>query len=291
MLDAINIILDLAGLLLWLNWRSVRLDPLTRLTPATLAGTVRRAEPMRFKRWHFVASLAGLLLVRAFFYEHLGPAANWTPRLNLVLIMPAFPLVNQGHAFFLSALLFSLLSFLRVLFIFYFWLLVIAMLNRRETNPDPLQKLLALHLGRAARWPLAVQLLLPVVVAAALWMLFHPLLKLVGVTTAVRSNGVLAAQGAVLGVAAYLSLKFLLPAILAVHVIISYVYLGTNAAWDFVNTTSRNILAPFKRMPLRFGRVDIAAIIGIVFIVLLLHVLPGYILAKLNASDRTIWPR
>ncbi len=43
----IDFILNLAGLLLWLNWRSVRLDPLGKRTPATLIGTLRRAEPQR----------------------------------------------------------------------------------------------------------------------------------------------------------------------------------------------------------------------------------------------------
>ena len=62
-----------------------------------------------------------LLIIRAWFYEHIGPAANWTPKLNLTVVMLAFPLVTQGHVFFLSALLFSVLSFLRVLIVFYFF--------------------------------------------------------------------------------------------------------------------------------------------------------------------------
>ena len=60
----IDFILNLAGMLLWLNWRSIRFDPLARTTPATLAGTLRRAEPPRMKRWHFLAALAALLLLR-----------------------------------------------------------------------------------------------------------------------------------------------------------------------------------------------------------------------------------
>src|ERR1041384_6525596 len=137
MFDAIDFILNIAGLLLWLNWRSTRLDPFNRGIPATLAGTVRRAEPMRLKRWHFLAALAGLLFIRAFFYENIGPTVNWTPKLNLVVVTPAFPLVIRGHGFFLSALLFSVASFFRLLVTFYLWLLAIAILNRHETSPDP----------------------------------------------------------------------------------------------------------------------------------------------------------
>src|SRR6185437_2087911 len=98
MFDAIDFILNVAGLLIWLNWRSARLDPFNRGIPATLAGTVRRAEPMRFKRWHFLAALAGLLFIRAFFYGQIGGAAHdWTPKLNFIVVTPAFPLVIRGH--------------------------------------------------------------------------------------------------------------------------------------------------------------------------------------------------
>jgi len=291
MFDAIDFILNVAGLLLWLNWRSVRLDPFNRGIPATLAGTVRRAEPMRLQRWHFLAALAALLIIRAYFYEHIGSAVNWTPRLNLTVVTPAFPLVIRGRVFFLSALLFSVTSFLRLLVVFYFWLLAIAVFNRHETNPDPLQKLLLLQLGRIARWPLLIQLLIPVVITTALWMLFHQPLVYIGVTTRVHSNAVLLGQGAVLSLILYLSLKFLLLAFLIAHLIITYVYLGTNPVWDFINTTSRNLLAPLSWLPLRFGRIDLAPVVGIILVAVLLFVLPNYILHLLDRRDLTIWPQ
>ena len=39
----IDFILNLAGLLLWLNWRAAKADPLGKPAPATLIGTLRRA--------------------------------------------------------------------------------------------------------------------------------------------------------------------------------------------------------------------------------------------------------
>ena len=59
----IDFILNLAGVLLWLSWRSMGMDPLTRTTPATLVGTLRRAEPRRLKGWQFPVGLAALLLL------------------------------------------------------------------------------------------------------------------------------------------------------------------------------------------------------------------------------------
>jgi uncharacterized protein YggT (Ycf19 family) len=289
MFDAIDFILNVAGVLLWLNWRSVRLDPFNRGVPATLAGTVRRAEPMRLKRWHFLAALGILLFVRALLYRAIGPAVNWTPRINLVLVHLAFPIV-RGHSF-LSILSFSILSFLQLLIVFYLWLLIIAIANRRESNPDPLLKLITVQLGRLARWPLLVQLLTPVLVVAGVWMAFHPLLVYIGVTPHVRSNGVLFAQGCTVSLILYWTLKYLLAALVAVHLIITYVYLGANPVWEFINTTSKNLLSPLRKLPLRFGRLDLAPILGIIFVVLLLYVLPNWILHELDKSGRTLWPQ
>jgi len=285
MFDAIDFILNVAGLLLWLNWRSVRLDPFARGIPATLAGTVRRAEPMRLKRWHFLAALGILLFVRALLYKAIGPAVNWTPRIDLVLIHLAFPII-RGHSF-LSILSFSLLSFFQLLIVFYFWLLIIAIANHRESSPDPLQKLVTVQLGRLARWPLTVQLLAPVLVVAGLWMAFHPLLLYIGVTPHVRSNGILFAQGCAVSLILFWTVKYLLIALLTMHLVITYVYLGANPVWEFINTTAKNLLSPLRKLPLRFGRVDLAPLLGIILVVLVLYVLPH----ALDQAGRTIWPQ
>ena len=71
----IDVILNLAGVLLWLSWRSLRSDPLVTTSPATLVGTLRRAEPQRLKGWQLLAGLAVLLLLRALLYRQIGPAA------------------------------------------------------------------------------------------------------------------------------------------------------------------------------------------------------------------------
>lgn len=289
MFDAIDFILNVAGVLLWLNWRSVRLDPFNRGVPATLAGTVRRAEPMRLKRWHFLAALGILLFIRALLYRAIGPAVGWTPRIDLVLVHLAFPII-RGHSF-LSILTFSALSFLQLLLVFYLWLLIMAIANRREGNPDALQKLVTVQLGNLARWPLSVQLAVPVLIVAALWMAFHPLLVYIGVTPHVRSNGILLAQGCAAGLILYWTVKYLLLALLTVHFIINYVYLGANPVWEFINTTSKNLLSPLRKLPLQLGRIDLAPILGIILIVLLLYILPNWILHELDKSGRTLWPQ
>ena len=87
----IDFILNLAGILLWLSWRSVRSDPLVKTRPATLVGTLRRAGPRRLKGWQLLVGLVALLLLRAVLYQQIGPEADWTPKLDLFFIVLAFP--------------------------------------------------------------------------------------------------------------------------------------------------------------------------------------------------------
>ena len=281
-----DFILNLAGVLIWLNWRSIGFDPLVKTMPATLVGTLRRAEPRRGKGWQFLAGLAALLLLRALLYRQIGPEAGWTPKLNLYFVVLAF-----RSDLFLPTLLFSLLSFARVLIVGYFWLLALAMINRRSQEPDALQRMIRLHLGPLARWPWPVQGLLPFVLMTGLWIALHPVLMHAGVVTRSHSNAALVEQGLLMGMALYFSLQYLLPVFLLLHLVASYVYLGSSPLWDFVGLTARNLLAPLQGLPLRLTRFDFTPLVGVVLIFGLLHWLPNLILGKLAQSNLSLWPQ
>src|SRR5258708_22850652 len=105
----IDFILNLAGLLLWWSWRSAPFDPTVKTSPASLAGTLRRAAPRRLQRWHFLIGLAVLLFFRALLYWQIGPAVNWTPTLRLGAIALSF-----RSDFFCRMLAFSLFSFAEI---------------------------------------------------------------------------------------------------------------------------------------------------------------------------------
>ena len=285
-MSLINFILDVAGLLLWLSWRSIRFDPLFRATPATLAGTVRRAEASRWKRWHFLGALACLLIGRALFNWQIGSAVDWTPQLDLGVVALAF----RGHVFF-TALLFSLSSFVRAWVVFHFWLMALAFINGPAAEPNPIQKLILLQLGRFGRWPPLAQVLLPGLFAAALWLAAYPLLAYAEVIHRAQSIAHVLAQGAVIGTAVYFTLKNLLPVFLFLHLIATYVYLGNSPLWDYISATSRQVLVPLNRLPLRWGRVDFAPLVGIILLLLLLHALPNLVLTQLSRRNLTIWPQ
>src|SRR5690349_20939491 len=89
-LNTVDVILNLAGVLLWLNWRSNRFDPLVKRTPATLMGTLRPAAPKKLRRWHVLAFIALLLVLRALVYWWIGSKTDWSGKLNLGVTVPCF---------------------------------------------------------------------------------------------------------------------------------------------------------------------------------------------------------
>jgi uncharacterized protein YggT (Ycf19 family) len=92
-----------------------------------------------------------------------------------------------------------------------------------------------------------------------------------------------------------LSLKYLLPAFLFGHLAASYVYFGSSPVFDFVNTTARNILAPLRLLPLQYGRVDFAPIVGILLIWVLFYevpwlTVPWWLQRLLEKNNLMLWP-
>ena len=287
-MSLIDFILNLAGLLLWFNWWSARFDPLAKSPPVTLAGTLKRSEPTRLKRWHFLMALLGLLCFRGYLYRQLGLEVGWIAELDLGAITLFFRSGQPGKPELM--LFYSALSFVRTLVLFYVWLLAVVFVNRNVREPDPLLKLIRLQLGKIAGWPRAGLCLLPLVLLTLLWMALHPLLTRAGITNPMVSRESLLLQGTLIGLGAYLSLKFLIPLLLFLHLVASYVYFGSGPFWDFLNITARNILAPLQRLPLRFGKLDLAPLIGIILTLLLLQGLPALILAELKRRHVNPWP-
>jgi uncharacterized protein YggT (Ycf19 family) len=112
-----------------------------------------------------------------------------------------------------------------------------------------------------------VKMLLPLLVTTALWCALNPLLLWIDMVPRV-STWQLLEQGAVIGLAAYFTLKYLVLGFLALYVVNSYVYLGDFPFLSFVNTTARGLLRPLRRLPLRIGRVDLAPLAGMALVML-----------------------
>jgi uncharacterized protein YggT (Ycf19 family) len=255
----VDFILNLAGLLLWLNWRSVRFDPLGKRTPATLIGTLRRAEPRRWRRWHLLAALGGLLLLRAGFYWQIGSAAHWTGTLNLSVITLSF-----RSDFFARMLWFSFFSFGLTLGVFYLWLLLLSIL----AGPEPIHRLVRMQLGRIDGWPRGVKLFLPLAITAAFWQAASRLLTWLQIIPKPVSAAQQIEAALIVGLNSYLVWKYVIAALLALHLLNSYIYFGKNPFWSYVNAEARTLLSPLRALPLQAGKVDFAPVVGLALVFL-----------------------
>jgi len=259
----IDFILNLAGLLLWLNWRSARFDPLGKRTPATLIGTLRRAEPRRLRRWHSPTALGGLLLLRAVIFWQIGSAAKpvWAGTLDLGVVAPAFVSNSFGRM-----ILFSCSSFGLMLGMFYLWLLLLSILAGPE--PLPFHRLVRMPLGGVDRWGRGVKFLLPLIVTASFWWLASWLLAWLQVIPEPVSPAHRIEESLVIGLGSYLTWKYLIGVLLVLHLLNSYIYFGKHPFWGYVNAEARALLSPLRALPLRAGKVDFAPVVGIALVFL-----------------------
>jgi uncharacterized protein YggT (Ycf19 family) len=262
-MGVVDFILNLAGLLLWLNWRSDRSDPLIKRAPATLMGTLRPAAPTKLRRWHLLVFLVALLLLRALIYWWVGAALPkvWVAQLNLGLTTLPF-----RSDMLVRMLVFSFLSFGVALGIFYVWVLVLSLL----AGPLPIHALVTIPLGQVDGWPRWVKAILPFFATAILWWLASWLLIQMHILAPVPAAG-LFQQSCVLGISAYLLWQYPLGAILCLYLLNSYIYFGKHPFWNYVAATAQTILRPLRKIPLRIGKVDFAPLAGVAVIFLAAH--------------------
>ena len=267
-MSLINFILDIVGLLLWLNWLSLHFDPLAKTSAATLVGTLRKADPSGPRRWQSLAAVAGLVVIRAYIYYQIGPALNWTPRIVLAPVELPF-----RSDLFWYLLIFSVLSLACTLAIFYFSLLLLSVANQSLPDDDPLQKLVRQYFNWFERWPTPLKLLLPLLTGALFWIGLHPLLTRLAIVPPVNRFSQLLAQAAIIGAGTYLSLKYVIIGVLCLHMLNSYVYLGDHPVWNYINGTARHLLCPLRSLPLRVGKIDLLPLVGVLLVLAIVNFL------------------
>jgi uncharacterized protein YggT (Ycf19 family) len=268
----INAILNLAGLLLWLGWLEAVSDPLPGPAESPLARTLRRAGSTQWDRWKNLCGLGGLLLARPLIYRWVGPAVNWTPKLQLDVVVIPFRSDFLGRM-----LLYSLASFAATLALFYLVLLFFSLVNRRMPDSDPLQKFVRRHLGKVDRWPGPAKLALPFLGALLCWFVPHPLLVRWDLIPSASSVGAIAWQSLLISVDACLVWRHVAAAVLLVYFLNSYVYFGNHPLWTFAEATAQRLLQPLRRVPLQPGRIDLKPVLGMVLVYLLGEVLAHWL--------------
>jgi len=258
----VDFILNLAGLLLWLNWRSIRFDPLIKRTPATLMGTLRPAAPKKVQRWHFLVFIFALLCLRALIYRWLGGALGWTGQLDLGVVVVSF-----RSDVLVRILVFSFLSFGHLLGMFYVALLLLSLLS----GPEPMNRLVRIPLGCVDGWPASAKACLPFAVTAGLWWLLSWLLGWQQIISPPVSLAHRFEQAVVVGLESYQVWKFPVGILLVLHLLNSYIYFGQHPFWKYVSATAQTLLSPLKPVPLRAGRLDFAPLVGIALVFLGTH--------------------
>jgi uncharacterized protein YggT (Ycf19 family) len=249
----IDIILNLAGLLLWLNFRASHLSVNTPAAALSLASTLKRPEQSRANRWKSLLSLAALLFFRAVFYWDIGSALNWTAILSFGPITLPF-----RSDYFGRILCYSLISFLLSLGILYSWLLLISAVNKRVPDSDFHQRLVRLHLGFCERLPGIIKLLLPFTITLLAWAALAPLLARMGMMPLPKSRAHLWQQALVIAAGSFVVWKYLIIGFLLLYAVNTYVYFGNRPFWHFVSATGKNLVLPLRFIPLRIGRFDLA---------------------------------
>jgi uncharacterized protein YggT (Ycf19 family) len=154
--------------------------------------------------------------------------------------------------------LFSIFSFGVTLGIFYLWLLLFSIL----AGPEPLQRLVRMQLGALDRWPRGVKIIVPFAATALFWWLASWLFGWLQIDPPPVSAAHRIEQSLVIGLGSYLVWKFPIGALLALHLLNSYIYFGRHPFWNYVNTTAQTLLTPLQKIPLRAGRVDFAPVVG-----------------------------
>jgi uncharacterized protein YggT (Ycf19 family) len=259
----VDFILNLAGLLLWFKWRSLPFDPFNQRTPATLIGTLRRAAPSHFRRWHLLAAIGALLVLRALIYWWIGPAAHWTGRLDLGVITLSFRSDLFGRM-----LVFSVFSLGLTLVIFYLWLLLLSLLSGAATDTGPIHRLVRMCLGGIDGWPRWAKVITPFAVTAPLWWLASWLFTRLEIIPKPISAAHRLEESLVIGLGCYLAWKAVIAALLVLHLLNTYIYFGKQPLWNYVRTTTETLLLPLRKIPLRAGKVDFAPVVGIAILFL-----------------------
>lgn len=261
----LHLLLNIVGLLLWLRWREDALQSRRRGTGGTLLATLKRAGAAERYRWAFPGLLVLLVFLRALGYWSMGTGVLWTPSIDLCALTIPF-----RSDMFTRMLMFSLVSLILFLMDFYFVLLLLSAANRRIPDTDSWQNQIRAHLGVLERLPSFLKLILPFLVTALVWMGISPLLAKAGYQLPPKSFAPILQQALLIGLASFLAWKYVIVAILLVHFVTSYVYLGNAPFWAFLTATARNLLTPISWVHfLQVGRLDLTPLVGAALVLFL----------------------
>jgi hypothetical protein len=257
----VDFILNIVGMLLWLSWLAIGITAATRPKALSLVSTLKRAEPYPPRRWAPLFFLLVLLVGRSVVYWQMAPAGGNPGFVDLGAVQLQFRSDDVGRM-----VLYSFVSFGKVLVCYYLWLLLAAIANGSVPDSDPMQRMVRIQLGWVARLPGGLQVLLPLVGGVLLWLLLQWPFHRLGLYAPAPPTGTVWQQSVLFGLGMYLAWEYLIAGLFLVHWINSYVYLGNSPVWLYLVSTGRHLLRPLRWLPLTYGRADFTALAGILLV-------------------------
>lgn len=258
---AVDQLLNVIGLVLWLSWRGAGRPPASR-GAGTLLSNLKSANTRPPRRWAYLAALAGLILLRPLLYGAFAASIQWTPLL---------PLGSTALAFRADSLLrlelYSVLSFGWAWLVLQSWLLTLGLLVSGAASPaDGWERAFRDFSGWPARLPRWLRPLVPSVLAGIGWAAACLPLARLGVLPGMPQPAVLAGQAAIVGLSVWLPLKWLLGLLLLLRLIYTYIYFATHPLWDLINRVGGRLLRPLHWLPIRFGKLDFTPLVAVALV-------------------------
>ena len=245
---------DLVGLMLWLSWRGFGSQPASSRPALTLVSNLRPADGARSRGMPLaLPGLGVLLLSRAALHHTLSPhfaeAVPWSMGAVTVVFRSDLWFRMLGH---------SLLSWLGMVLKAYVLFAFLVRLRRPEADTDPITQSLRAELGSVARWPWGLALVPFLAGLGVLWLLASPALVSAGLVPARASMAHALQQAVVVALGGLGFLKWPLVLLCLMRFLLDHVYLGAMPVWEYLHTTGGRLSAGLERLPLRWGRIDLA---------------------------------
>jgi len=262
----LHLILNLAALLLWVHWRIG--PPMQQTTRRRTTGAGLTQLLLRKARSSIsLLLLLGLLAGRGWFYYAVAPDLDWQPRMSLVI----FSLGNLqdmslpfDHNVFEKQLAFSFISFLPWLVVFNFCILVLSVLRPDIKEAEGWNRFLRAQLGWLDWLPAILKIPIGLIAAtglfygAALWL--QRIIILPGELDTPFELAHFAADTTAIHL---WHVSWFVMGLITLYYLNSYIYFGGHNFWKTLEATGKSLLWPLNLLPLRWGKLDLAPVIGI----------------------------
>lgn len=250
----IHWILNIAALLLWIDWRTGRAA--SQPQPViSLASALRDTGRRRSRGWGSFAAFLALVLVRPFFYVNVGAAVNWTPVPSVLGVSLPF-----RSDIFERMAAYSTAGYLLTIGFYYGCVLFVSAVRTTAPEAEVMRRFLRAQLGWLDRWPSGLKVILPFVGAALFWAAAVPVLVWLEIAPSMPKAESLWAQAGLFGMASILAWRWFFAVLFVLHALNTYVYLGTHPAWVFLGEVGNGMLRPLQL--LRIGKLDLAPLVA-----------------------------